>query len=317
MFVETHNWGKAAKFFQGLGFGLEFETDLNSGQLRKDRVGLQLVRPEDDWRDRPDMDPHATAGFRASIVAQARYIEDVVAERAEHGAFQYVILGAGPDTFAQRRADLAARVRVFEVDQAGTQEWKRRRLGELGYGVPDGLRFVPSDFEVAGRWGKELLAAGFDPARPAVLASTGVSMYLTKEANAATLREIARLAPVTTLAMSFLLPTELLAEEDRRGSRSASAGRLPRGRRSAASSRRTRSSHWPARQDSPTRGTSHRPIRTHGTSPDEPTGCACPPARNHSWRPRNKNGSPLRGHGCAAERTTISPTLTLFGCSSA
>jgi methyltransferase (TIGR00027 family) len=183
----------------------------------EDRVGLQLVMPDDGWRDRPDMDPHVTAGFRASIVARARYIEDVVAERAEHGAVQYVILGAGLDTFAQRRTDLATGVRVFEVDQAGTQEWKRRRLGELGYAVPDWLRFVPSDFEVAGHWGKELLAAGFDPARPAVVASTGVSMYLTKEANAATLREIARLAPGTTLVMSFLLPTELLAEEDRRG----------------------------------------------------------------------------------------------------
>jgi methyltransferase (TIGR00027 family) len=183
----------------------------------EDRVGLQLVMPGAGWRDRPDMDPHFTAGFRASIVARARYIEDVVEERAGHGAVQYVILGAGLDTFAQRRADLAPGVRVFEVDQAGTQEWKRRRLGELGYAIPDWLRFVPSDFEVAGRWAKELQAAGFDPARPAVVASTGVSMYLTKDANAATLREIARLAPGTTLVMSFLLPGELLAEEDRAG----------------------------------------------------------------------------------------------------
>jgi methyltransferase (TIGR00027 family) len=183
----------------------------------EDRVGLQLVMPGAGWRDRPDMDPHFTAGFRASIVARARYIEDVVEERAGHGAVQYVILGAGLDTFAQRRADLAPGVRVFEVDQAGTQEWKRRRLGELGYAIPDWLRFVPSDFEVAGRWAKELQAAGFDPARPAVVASTGVSMYLTKDANAATLREIAQLAPGTTLVMSFLLPMELLAEEDRRG----------------------------------------------------------------------------------------------------
>ena len=136
------------------------------------------------------MDPGFTAGFRASIVARARYLEDLVAERAGHGAVQYVILGAGLDTFAQRRTDLAERVRVFEVDQPGTQEWKRRRLGELGYPVPEWLRFVPSDFEVAGGWGQELLAAGFDPARPAVVASTGVSMYLTKEANAATLREM-------------------------------------------------------------------------------------------------------------------------------
>ena len=182
-----------------------------------DRVGLQLVAPEAGWRDRPDMDPRATAGFRASIVARARYIEDVVEQAASHGGVQYVILGAGLDSFAQRRTDLAGRVRVFEVDQPGTQEWKRRRLAELGYAVPDWLRFVPSDFEVADGWRKELLATGFDPAVPAVVASTGVSMYLTKEATAATLREIAALAPGTTLVMSFLLPLELLAAQDRPG----------------------------------------------------------------------------------------------------
>jgi methyltransferase (TIGR00027 family) len=182
-----------------------------------DRVGLELVAPADGWRDRPDMDPRVTAGFRASIVARARYIEDVVEQAAKHGAVQYVILGAGLDSFAQRRTDLAGRVRVFEVDQPGTQEWKQRRLAELGYAVPDWLRFVPSDFEAADGWRKELLATGFDPAVPAVVASTGVSMYLTKEATAATLREIAALAPGTTLVMSFLLPLELLAAQDRPG----------------------------------------------------------------------------------------------------
>jgi methyltransferase (TIGR00027 family) len=189
-----------------------------------DWIGLDLVAPEDGWRDRPDMDPQFTAGFRASIVARARCIEDVVEQAAEGGGVQYVILGAGLDTFAQRRTDLAGRVRVFEVDQPGTQAWKRRRLDELGYAVPDWLHFVPSDFEVEGGWHKALLAGGFDPARPAVVASTGVSMYLTKEATAATLREIAGLAPGTTLVMSFLLPIELLANEDRPGLEIAQRG---------------------------------------------------------------------------------------------
>jgi methyltransferase (TIGR00027 family) len=183
----------------------------------EDRVGLQLIAPENGWRDRPDMDPRSTAGFRASIVARARYIEDAVAERAEASDVQYVILGAGLDSFAQRRTDLAGRVRVFEVDQPGTQEWKRRRLGEIGYAVPDWLRFVPSDFEIAGGWRDDLLKAGFDPTVPAVLASAGVSMYLTRAGNAATLREVARLAPGTTLVMSFLLPMESLAAEDQPG----------------------------------------------------------------------------------------------------
>jgi methyltransferase (TIGR00027 family) len=194
-----------------------------------DEVGLRLVAPADGWRDRPDMDPEFTKGFRASIVARARFIEDLVTERARphpdrQGVEQYVLLGAGLDTFAQRRPDVAARLRVFEVDQPGTQAWKRRRLTELGYGVPDWLRLVPVDFEAGGSWWDALAAAGFDPARPAVVASTGVSMYLTKDANEATLRRLASLAPGSAVAMTFLLPIELLDERDRPGLRMAENG---------------------------------------------------------------------------------------------
>src|SRR6516165_3086873 len=96
----------------------------------EDRVGLRLLAPSGDWRSRGDMDPQFTRPFRASIVARARFIEDLVAEQAERGLRQYVILGAGLDTFAQRRPEIASRLRLFEVDQPDPQEWKRRRLGE-------------------------------------------------------------------------------------------------------------------------------------------------------------------------------------------
>ena len=94
----------------------------------EDEIGLQLTAPDDGWRRRPDMDPRATSGFRAAIVARARFIEDLVAEQAGQGVGQYVVLGAGLDTFAQRRPEIAARLRVFEVDQPGPQAWKRQRL---------------------------------------------------------------------------------------------------------------------------------------------------------------------------------------------
>jgi methyltransferase (TIGR00027 family) len=183
----------------------------------EDEIGLRLAAPEEGWQDRPDMDPVFTAGFRASIVARARFIEDLVAERARHGTGQYVLLGAGLDTFAQRRPDLASRLAVFEVDQPGTQAWKRQRLTDLGYGVPDWLRLVPVDFEEGASWQEEVKKAGFDPARPAVVASAGVSMYLTREANQATLRDLAKLAPGSTVAMTFLLPLDLVDERDRQG----------------------------------------------------------------------------------------------------
>jgi methyltransferase (TIGR00027 family) len=190
----------------------------------EDEVGMQLAAPEDGWRRRPDMDPRATSGYRASIVARSRFIEDLVAEQAGHGVAQYVILGAGLDSFAQRRREVASRLRVFEVDRPGPQAWKRQRLIELGFGIPDWLRLVPVDLEAGGSWWEQLAAAGFDPGQPAVVVSTGVTMYLTKDATAATLRQLAGLAPGSTLAMTFLLPAELLGDADRSGLRASEKG---------------------------------------------------------------------------------------------
>lgn len=181
----------------------------------RDEIGLRLASPEEDWRSRPDMDPQTTSQMRAGIVSRARFIEDLLAEQIERGVDQYVLLGAGLDTFAQRRPELAARLTVFEIDQPGPQAWKRQRLTELGYGVPDWLRLVPVDFEVDSWWDR-LTAAGFDPDRPAVVASTGVSMYLTKETNIATLHQIAKLAPGSTLATTFMLPLELVGPDEQR-----------------------------------------------------------------------------------------------------
>jgi methyltransferase (TIGR00027 family) len=190
----------------------------------EDEIGLQLAGPDDGWRDRPDMHPAGTSRFRAAIVARARFIEDLVVEQAGRGVAQYVILGAGLDTFAQRRPEIAARLRVFEVDQPGPQAWKRQRLIELGFGIPEWLRLVPVNFEAGGSWWEQLIAAGFDPGQPAVVVSTGVSMYLTKDSNAATLRQLVGIAPASTLAMTFLLPAELLDDDDRPGFQVAERG---------------------------------------------------------------------------------------------
>ena len=189
----------------------------------EDEVGLRLAAPEDGWQSRPDMSPF-TRPFRASIVARARFIEDLVAEQADQGIGQYVILGAGLDTFAQRRRELASRMRVFEIDRPGPQAWKRQRLVDLGYGLPPYLRFVPVDFEAGEPWWERLVSSGFDPRRPAIIASTGVSMYLTREANMATLRQIATIAPGSRLAMSFLLPIEMTDPEVCPGMERAVAG---------------------------------------------------------------------------------------------
>ena len=174
----------------------------------EDVIGLKLLAPDPTWRQRGDMDPQFTRPFRASIVARARYIEDLVVAQAGRGLSQYVILGAGLDSLAQRRPEIASRLSIFEIDRPGPQLWKRQRLIELGFGIPDGLHFVPIDFEAGGSWRDGLVTAGFDVRKPAIVVSTGVSMYLSKEANAATLRQVASLAAGSMLAMTFLVPLE-------------------------------------------------------------------------------------------------------------
>jgi methyltransferase (TIGR00027 family) len=178
-----------------------------------DTVGLQLADPDPDWRSRGDMDPDGTRAFRASIVARARYLDDLVAEQAASGVGQYVIVGAGLDTFAQRHPDVP--VRIFEVDQPGTQEWKRRRLTEIGYPPGENLRFVPVDFESGEAFPDALRTNGFDADRSAVVSSTGVSMYLTKEATEATLHQLAAMASGSVFAMTFMLPLDLVDAADR------------------------------------------------------------------------------------------------------
>ena len=188
-----------------------------------DTVGLQLAAPEPDWRNRPDMS-HFTRPFRASIVARARFVEDLVLEQVAYGINQYVILGAGLDTFAQRRTDYASRLKIFEIDQPGAQAWKRQRLIELGFGIPSYLQLVPVDFEAGDDWWQRLTTSGFDSTRSAVISSMGVSMYLTREAITATLRQVATLASGSTFAMSFLIPIELVDPEIRTGMERAAAG---------------------------------------------------------------------------------------------
>jgi methyltransferase (TIGR00027 family) len=183
----------------------------------EDDVGLQLAAPDEGWRERPDMHPQGTRAFRASIVGRARFIEDLVAAAAAQGVEQYVLLGAGLDTFAQRRPDLVERMRVFEVDRPGPQTWKRRRLAELNLPTPEQLRFVPVDFEQGASLWDRLVESGFDAGKPAIVASAGVSMYLTREANEDTLAQAARLARGSTFVMSFLVPMELADAETRPG----------------------------------------------------------------------------------------------------
>jgi methyltransferase (TIGR00027 family) len=180
-----------------------------------DEIGLRLAKPDAGWRNQPDMDLAGTASFRASIVARARFIDDLVRDQVAAGVEQYVILGAGLDTFAQRHPSLTDSLRIYEVDQPGTQAWKRRRLSEEGYPSTERLRFVPVDFESGESWWDALRTNGFDARTPTVVSSTGVSMYLTRDATEATLRQVVAMAPGSVLAMTFMLPLDLVDDDER------------------------------------------------------------------------------------------------------
>lgn len=110
------------------------------------------------------MHPDFTKRLRASVVARACLMDDIAVEANKKGIGQCVILGAGLDSFAQRRTDILPQIQLFEIDQPGTQAWKQQRLNDLGVDIPPQLHFVPVNFETTSWW-NELLNAGFDTGR--------------------------------------------------------------------------------------------------------------------------------------------------------
>jgi methyltransferase (TIGR00027 family) len=146
------------------------------------------------------------SGARVQVACRSRYARDALARAAAAGVTQYVILGAGLDSFAYQ-GGLAARVRVFEVDHPASQQAKRAALAGAGVPVPGNVRLVPADL-TADSLIRCLAGAGFDAQAPAVFGWLGVTMYLTAEAVAETMAAVARCAPGTELIADYLLPPD-------------------------------------------------------------------------------------------------------------
>jgi methyltransferase (TIGR00027 family) len=141
-----------------------------------------------------------------TTLCRSRFTENHL-ERVIDSVAQYVILGAGLDTFAFRRPDLASRLRVFELDQAVTQDLKLRRLADLGWDQPTGLCHLPVDF-TRQTVDEVLLAAaerhGYDPAAPTVFSWLGVTYYLPRDVVLATLRSIGQVsAPGSSVVFDY------------------------------------------------------------------------------------------------------------------
>ena len=170
------------------------------GDLAEDLVG-----PHRDSNHAGDL-----ARMRIAITTRSRYTEDRLAEAVERGVGQYVLLGAGLDSFAYRSA-LVGRLRLFEVDHPATQAWKHQRLAAARIPVTTGVTFVPVDF-TADSLHDRLIDMGFDRSAPAFVSWLGVSQYLTVEAIAATLDVIGGFAPGTELVMEYVVPAGMRDE---------------------------------------------------------------------------------------------------------
>lgn len=188
-----------------------------------DDWALRLAAPDPQWTERPDMSAF-TRPFRASILARSRYCEDLLDSLMDQGIDQYVIMGAGLDSFAQRRLGAMPSLQVFEIDQSPMQQWKIHRLNELGHNPSPNLHLVAVDFEQGEDWKQSLSKCRFNPHKPALISMLGLSMYLHTEALHATLRQIAELAPGTTLVLSFLQPLDQVEESVRFGVQKAMEG---------------------------------------------------------------------------------------------
>ncbi len=179
-----------------------FRPETMSPWVLDDCLALVLVGPA--WQQMRDLSnslfpDRVGREARAAACTRSRYAED----RLAAGAFaQYVILGAGLDSFAWRRPDLLGSIRLFEVDHPASQAWKLERVRDLALPLADSQVFVPVDFE-AEPLHDALSKAGFDWKQPALFSSTGVALYLTEQAIESTLRTIAGAAAGSEVVFSY------------------------------------------------------------------------------------------------------------------
>ena len=146
------------------------------------------------------------------VVSRARYAEDSLEEAIRQGTKQCVILGAGTDTFAFRRKELVGQLQVFEVDHPATQDYKRRRLAELGWDIPANLHFVPIDFR-HDNLASVLKCASFDSQALSFFSWLGVTYYLTRDEVFATLRAIVDISPPGSMVIFDYLDTDAFDPE--------------------------------------------------------------------------------------------------------
>jgi methyltransferase (TIGR00027 family) len=173
-----------------------------------DPPSLRLLDPETAHAisQHPDrVQTPVSRALRAEVLLRSRFAEDRLADAVQRGVRQYVLLGAGLDTFAYRKPAWAAELRIIEVDHAASQLDKQTRLRRAGFAVPPNVRYAAADLEVD-PLGPRLEAAGLDPAKPAFVACLGVLIYLRDEAADAVFAWVATLPAGSEFVFTFSRP---------------------------------------------------------------------------------------------------------------
>jgi methyltransferase (TIGR00027 family) len=185
---------------------------LDEPVVLEDPIALPILgaRFEAELREDPYIyNEPLSRGLRAALVVRSRVAEDELTRAVQAGVRQYVVLGAGLDTFAYRNPHHDAGLCVFEVDHPSTQQWKRRCLHGAGIALPENLVFAPVDFE-RGTLAQGLADAGFRSDQPACFSWLGVTMYLTDAAIMGTLGFVAKLPKGSSICFDYRMHESLL-----------------------------------------------------------------------------------------------------------
>lgn len=191
---------------------------LDDPKIFDDPVALRIIGKESAALLQVDPSRYETSKLspylRAFVAARSRYAEDELSLGVQRGVCQYVVLGAGLDTFAYRNPHPDGVLHIFEVDHPNTQAWKRARLKETGFILPADLTFAPVDFETQ-TLAEGLQGAGYDPGKGTFFSWLGVTEYLATEVVMATLRFIASAPLGSGVVFDYMISPSLLTPAQR------------------------------------------------------------------------------------------------------
>lgn len=193
--------------------------------ILRDPVILRLLGADTEQRIRAEaeaLQTRATRGLRSHVLLRSRFAEDELAQAVERGTLQYVLLGAGLETFAYRQPAWAEALTVVEVDHPASQAAKREALAKAGLAIPGNLRFADIDFERESL-AEGLARCGVDATRLTFFSWLGVSVYLTREAIETLLRTVASFPSGSEIVFTFAQPREAGDEAGRRLAEGAAA----------------------------------------------------------------------------------------------